>query len=84
MIIRIKLKHIWTAIGVCSLGVYSACDSGNLPGEKTSAGIGLRFATIISDIPSDKVSREPDIIQGTNFPDGTHTFGMFMTWDKNW
>lgn len=82
MVIRIKLKHIWTAIGVCSLGVYSACDSGNLPGEKTSAGIGLRFATIISDIPSDKVSREPDIIQGTDFPDGTHTFGMFITDDS--
>lgn len=82
MVIRIKLKQIWTAISVCSLGIYTACDSGNLPGEKTSAGIGLRFATVISDIPSNKAVREPDIIQGTYFPDGTHTFGMFITDDS--
>lgn len=82
MVIRIKLKQIWTAISVCSLGVYSACDSGNLPGEKTLAGIDLRFTTVISDTPTNKASGEPDIIQGTAFPDGTHTFGMFITYDS--
>lgn len=84
MIKRKKANPIWTIISLGFLGLcITACDSGELPGkEKAPANIELRFAASISDSPSTKTIQDPDIIQGTVFPDGTHTFGMFIT-DEN-
>lgn len=80
MIIRKKTIRIWTIISVCFLGLYStSCDSEEFPGkDKDTANIALRFAASISDNPSTKTTNGPDIITGTAFIDGTHTFGMFI------
>lgn len=84
MIIRKKANPIWTIISLGFLGLCTtACDSGELPGkEKDPANIELRFAASISDSPSTKTINNPNIIKGTAFPDGAHTFGMFIT-DEN-
>lgn len=84
MIKRKKADPIWTIISLGFLGLCTtACDSGELPGkEKDPANIELRFAASISDSPSTKTIKDPDIIKGTVFPTGTHTFGMFIT-DEN-
>lgn len=81
MIVRKTTTRIWTMIGVCSLGLcFTACDNRELPGkEKNPANVGLRFTASISDTPSSRETHGPDIITGTAFPDGTHTFGMFIT-----
>lgn len=83
MIIRKKTTRIWTIIGICSLGLYfTACDNAELPGkEKVPANVELRFAASISDTPSTKTTNGPDIITGAAFPSGTHTFGMFLTYE---
>lgn len=85
MIKRKKANPIWTIISLGFLGLCTtACDSGELPGkEKVPANIELRFAASISDSPSTKTIQDPDIIQGTAFPDGPHTFGMFITNEDN-
>lgn len=85
MIKRKKANPIWTIISLGFLGLCTtACDSGELPGkEKAPANIELRFAASISDSPSTRTIQDPDIIQGTAFPDGTHTFGMFITNEDN-
>lgn len=85
MIKRKKANPIWTIISLGFLGLCTtACDSGELPGkEKAPANIELRFAASISDSPSTKTIQDPDIIQGTAFPDGPHTFGMFITNEDN-
>lgn len=77
MIIRKKATRIWAVISVCSLGLYTtACDSGEWPGkEEAPANIELRFTASISDSPSTRTAP----MAGTAFPDGTHTFGMFIT-----
>lgn len=83
MISRKKTIRIWTIISVCSLGLYiTSCDSGELPGkEKDPANIELRFAVSISGNPFTKAAVfQPGIItEGTAFPNGTHTFGMFIS-----
>lgn len=81
MIKRKKANPIWTIISLGFLGLCTtACDNGELPGkEKDPANIELRFAASISDSPSTKTINNPNIIEGTAFPDGTHTFGMFIT-----
>lgn len=85
MIKRKKANPIWTIISLGFLGLCTtACDSGELPGkEKAPANIELRFAASISDSPSTKTIQDPDIVEGTAFPDGTHTFGMFITNEDN-
>lgn len=81
MIIRKKANPIWTIVSLGFLGLCTtACDNGELPGkENDPANIELRFAASISDSPSTKTINNPNIIEGTAFPDGTHTFGMFIT-----
>lgn len=81
MIVRKTTTRIWTMIGVCSLGLcFTACDNRELPGkEKDPANVGLRFTASISDTPSSRGVHGPDVITGEVFPDGTHTFGMFIT-----
>lgn len=83
MIIRKKTTRIWTIIGICSMGLYfTACDNAELPGkEKVPANVELRFAASIFDTPSTKTTNGPDIITGAAFPNGTHTFGMFLTYE---
>lgn len=78
---RKKANPIWTIISLGFLGLYTtACDSGELSEKEEGAtNIELRFAASISDSPSTKTINNPDIIQGMRFPDGTHTFGMFIT-----
>lgn len=85
MIKRKKANPIWTIISLGFLGLCTtACDSGELPGkEKAPANIELRFAASISNSPSTKTIQDPDIVEGTKFPDGTHTFGMFITNEDN-
>lgn len=85
MIKRKKANLIWTIISLGFLGLCTtACDSGELPGkEKAPANIELRFAASISDSPSTRTIQDPDIVEGTVFPDGTHTFGMFITNEDN-
>ena len=81
MIIRKKTNRLWAIIGVCSLGLYvTACDSGELPvKEDIPANTELRFAVSISGNPSTRTVNGPAVMRGTAFPDGTHTFGMFIT-----
>lgn len=83
MLIRKKSKQIWTIISVFSLGIYTtACDSGAFPGdEEPPANIDLRFAVSISDVPSTRTNYSPGVMQGADFANGTHTFGMFITDD---
>lgn len=81
MLIRKKTEQIWMIILVCSLGVCTtACDSGEFPGNgETPANVDLRFAVSIADVPPTRTSAGPELIQGAAFPEGTHTFGMFIT-----
>ncbi|MEY8611071.1 fimbrillin family protein [Parabacteroides segnis] len=83
MLIRKKSKQIWTIISVFSLGIYTtACDSGAFSGdEEPPANIDLRFAVSISDVPSTRANYSPGVMQGADFANGTHTFGMFITDD---
>lgn len=80
MIARKKANQLWVIIGVCSLGLYiTACDNEMLSGnDKETAGAELRFDTSISDDPSTRANGA-SLIEGKAFPDGTHTFGMFIT-----
>lgn len=82
MIARKKANQLWVIIGVCSLGLsITACDNEALYGnEKDTAetDVELRFDASISDSPSTKANGA-SAIEGTAFPDGTHTFGMFIT-----
>lgn len=82
MIARKKANQLWVIIGVCSLGLsITDCDNEALYGnEKDTAGtdVELRFDASISDSPSTKANGA-SAIEGTAFPDGTHTFGMFIT-----
>ena len=80
MIIRRTTTRIWTIISVCSLGVCTtACDSGELPGKKeTPDNTELRFSASISDSTTTK-AYGAEMMEGTAFPNGTHTFGMFIT-----
>lgn len=81
IIIRKKTTRICTILGICSFGLYTtACDSGELPGkEKEKVTAELRFTASISDNLSTKSDHGSDIIETTAFPNGTHTFGMFVT-----
>ena len=81
MIIRRTPTRIWTIISVCSLGVCTtACDSGELPGKKENPeNTELHFTASISDSPTTKTISGARMVEGTAFPNGTHTFGMFIT-----
>lgn len=81
MITRKKTNRLWVIIGVCSLGLYiTACDNEMLSGnEKSPADVELCFDTSISDSPSTRADNGASVIEGTAFPDGTNTFGMFIT-----
>lgn len=81
MIIRKKGNKLWAIVGVCALGLYTtACDNGEFPGnENTTADIELRFAASISDSPSTRATHGAVVLTGEDFPNGTHTFGMFIT-----
>lgn len=81
MIIRTTTTRIWTIISVCSLGLCTtACDSGELPGKTENPEKNeLRFTASISDSPTTKTIYGAEMVSETVFPDGTHTFGMFIT-----
>lgn len=80
MIARKKANQLWVIIGVCSLGLsITACDNEMLSrNDKETAGAELRFDTSISDDPSTRANGA-SLIEGTAFPNGEHTFGMFIT-----
>lgn len=80
MIARKKANQLWVIIGVCSLGLsITACDNEMLSrNDKETAGAELRFDTSISDDPSTRANGA-SLIKGTTFPNGEHTFGMFIT-----
>lgn len=84
MIIRTTTIRIWTIISICSSGLYTtACDSGELPGKKENPeNTELRFTASISDNPSTRAAHGANNMAGTAFPDGTHTFGMFITGEE--
>lgn len=81
IIIKKRTTRICTVLSVCSLVLYTtACDSGEFPGkEKEPSTTELRFTASLSDSPSTKTINGSDITEGAIFPDGTHTFGMFIT-----
>lgn len=81
MIIRKKANRLWGIIGVCALGLYiTACDNSEFPGDKKkTVGSELCFAVSISDSPSTRTAQGTGVLTGEAFPDGTHTFGMFIT-----
>lgn len=91
MIIRIKATRVWTIISICSFVLYTtACDSGEIPAkEENAANIELRFTASISDSPSVKTAygatftkanaHGPAVLQGTEFANDRHTFGMWIT-----
>lgn len=81
MIIRKKGNKLWAIVGVCVLGLYTtACDNGEFPGnENKTEDIELRFAASISDSPSTRAVHGAAVLTGEAFPNGTNTFGMFIT-----
>lgn len=81
MIINRKSTRIGAILSLCSLGLcFTACDSGELPGNGIDpANGGLRFTASISDSPATRTSVGATLLSGTAFPDGAHTFGMFIT-----